>query len=81
MMTLRHITRAEVQHQKESESERKFEREREGKYPNREREQEGELGMFSMMGFDSATSIFLALLVKKSYSKKLKKFFVGQYDR
>ena len=36
---------------------------------NRERERERETGIFSMMGFDNATSSFLALLVNKSYSK------------
>ena len=36
--------------------------------PNRQREQE--LGIFSMMRFESANSSFLALLVIKSYRKK-----------
>ena len=67
---------------KESVREKKREREREGKKPqpthththththtNTEREREGELAKFSMMGFDSATSSFLALLVIKSHRK------------
>ena len=33
----------------------------------RERERERELGTFSMLGFDSATSSFLTLLLTKSY--------------
>ena len=36
--------------------------------PNRQREQE--LGIFSMMRFESANTSFLALLVIKSYRKK-----------
>ena len=52
------------------------ERERER---DRERERKREkIGIFSMMGFDSATSSFLDLLVHKSYKKtekgKIKKF-------
>ena len=39
----------------------------------RERERARETGIFSMMGFDSATS-FLALLVNKSYRKRQKSF-------
>ena len=73
MMTLRHIRAAEVRHQqKKSERERQSwnvnEQEKE-KNPNRKRE----IGIFSMVGFDSATSSFLALLVIISYRKNRKK--------
>ena len=37
------------------------------------KEREREIGIFSMIGFDSETSSFLALLVNKSYRKKLTK--------
>ena len=46
----------------------KPEREREGN-KTQSTERERELGIFSMMRFDSATSSFLALLVIKSYKK------------
>ena len=36
---------------------------------DRERERERELGIFSMIGFDSATSTFLFLLVKRQNLK------------
>ena len=39
--------------------------------PNREGEKE--TGISSMIGFDTATSSFLTLLITKSYRKKLKK--------
>ena len=55
-MTPRHIKAAEVRHHKRV----------------KERERERERGIFSMTGFDSASSSFLALLVIKSYKKKLK---------
>ena len=38
---------------------------------NRKREKETEI--FSMIGFDTATSIFLTLLINKSYRKKTEK--------
>ena len=38
--------------------------------PNRKREKE--TGIFSMIGFDTAASSFLTLLIKKSYREKLK---------
>ena len=49
----------------------KGERERKGKTP-KPTESEGELAIFSMMRFDTATSIFLALLVIKSNREKVK---------
>ena len=67
----------ERERERERESEIKREREREGRKRQptereREREIERELGIFSMMRFDSKTSSFLDLLVTKSYRKKLK---------
>ena len=68
MVTLRHITAAEVrneQREREREREReiKREREREGKEPQpKEREE-------NIIGFDTATSSFLTLLISKSYKK------------
>ena len=38
--------------------------------PNGKREKE--TGLYSMIGFDTATSSFLTLLINKSYRKKLK---------
>ena len=73
MMTLRHLTAAEVRHQQERERERereiKRERERQKSQTDREQKRERERGIFPMMGFDYATSSFLALLVNKSYRK------------
>ena len=70
MVTLRHITAAEVRNQqKERVREIKRERERERKEPQpkeREREREKETGLYSMIGFDTATSSFdTANLVNK----------------
>ena len=48
-------------------------REREQEEEGTERERERELQMFFMMGFDSAISRFLPLLVNKSYRKKSEK--------
>ena len=73
-MTLRLITAAEVRHKRR-------EREREKREIERERDKTGtrkgrkgaltdrekETGIFSMMGFDSATSSFQALLINISY--------------
>ena len=53
---------------KETPTNRKREKERR----ERERERERELEIFSMMRLDSATSSFLALLLIKSYRKKMK---------
>ena len=64
MVTLRHITTAEVRHQ-QRERERERERVKDKKStrkkrnPNRQREKETRI--FSMIVFDSATSSFLAL--------------------
>ena len=80
-MTLRHIAAAEVRHQqREREREREKEREREIK---REAEREKKkpepterarkIGIFSMIGFDSSISCFLALLINIPYRRKLKK--------
>ena len=70
MMMSRHITAAEVRHQlrvKERERERKIkcEREREGKKPQAT-ERERELGIFSIMLFDSATFSFTLLVIKSN---------------
>ena len=47
--------------------------------PKREKERERETGISSMIGFDSATSSFLALLIndieKKEKGKKIKHIF------
>ena len=70
MVTLRHITAAEVRNQQ-----RERERERlnvNKKEKNSNRTRENETGISSMIGFDNATSSFLTLLIKKSY-RKLKK--------
>ena len=73
MIILRHVKAAEARHkqrerERDSERERGIKRERErGKKPLAT---ENERGIFSMMGFDAATSSFLALLVDKS--KRLK---------
>ena len=78
-MMLRHITAAEMGHQQKRERERERERERDRvREIKREREREGEqplpaerdIGIFSIMGFDSATSRFLASLVSKVLSSK-----------
>ena len=73
MMTLRHITAAEVRHQqRHTERERErlnvIEKEKERK-PNRQREREREIGIFSMMGFDTATS-FSSLVSKTNHKEK-----------
>ena len=69
MMTLRHISVASTKRERERERERVGERERD-KTCTRKRRQETltnkETGIFSMMGFDSATSSFPALLVNKT---------------
>ena len=49
------------------------EKEKQRNSTDRERERETEIGVFSMMKFDPATSSFLALLVNKSLEKKLEK--------
>ena len=63
----------ERERERERQSERviKREREREGKKPQ-PTEREREPGIFSMMGFDSVTSPFLALLVIKPNKKTAK---------
>ena len=72
MVTLRHITAAEVRNQQKKRArEIKRERERKGKEP-KPREREKETGISSMIGFDTASSSFLTLLINKSYRKKLK---------
>ena len=71
MMTLRHITAADVRHQqreRESERERKTANKKE-KERNLNRNREKETVISSMFGFDTATSSFLTLLVNKSYRK------------
>ena len=73
-MTSRHITAAEVQHQKilrKDSGEIKRAQEREGK-KSQPPERERALVILSMMIFDSATSSFLALLVIKPYKKPYK---------
>ena len=62
MMKLRHITSAEVLHQQKEIDKTSTRKRRKGTLTDREKE----IGIFSMMGFDSATSSFLALLVNKS---------------
>ena len=78
MMTTRHITAAEVRHQQNRVREIKHEREREEKKPE-PTVREKEIGIFFMIGFDSATSSFLALLVNKSYRKKQKKAILKKF--
>ena len=75
-MTLSHITAAEVRHQQREREREDRVRERERlnvnekeKEGNHKRQREKEIGIFSMIGFDSATSSFLALLVNNSYRK------------
>ena len=78
-MRSHHITAADERHQQKSsggerESERDKTRTRKKRKETatyRERERERELGIFSMMRFDSATFSFLALLLIKSYRKKI----------
>ena len=74
MVTLRHITAAEERNQlKEREREIKREREKKTKGTPTERE---ETGISSMIGFDTATSSFLALLINnhiKTEKDKIKK--------
>ena len=50
------------------------------KKTNQNRQREKEIGIFFMMGFDSATSSFLALLVNKSYRKKQKKAILKKFS-
>ena len=70
-MTLRHITAAEVRHQqKERDREREIKRKQKRRKENLT-DRESEIGIFSMLSFDFASSSFLALLVNKSYRKKL----------
>ena len=58
---------SEASTKRDRERERKLEREREGKKPNRQRERDRvrDIGKSSMMGFDSATSSFLALIANQ----------------
>ena len=80
-MTLRHITGAEVRHRqknREREREIKREREREGKKPLPT--ERTEIEIFSMMGFDSVTFSFLALLVNKSHKKLIKAKFKKSFQ-
>ena len=69
MITLRYILEAEVRHQQ-----RERERERDKTWTRKRRkgtltEREKETGISSMIGFDTATSSFLTLLINKSYRK------------
>ena len=80
-MTLRHITAAEVRHQqierdrvREKEREREIKREAEREKKKRKpTDRERKIGIFSMIGFDSSISCFLALLINKPYRKKTEK--------
>ena len=63
MMTLRHITAAEMRNQ-HREREIKREQEGEGKEPQ-PKKREKETGISSMIEFDIATSRFLTLLINK----------------
>ena len=78
-MTSLHITAAstkELRRERERERERDRERlnvsEKEKEKTSANTERARDLGIFSMMRFDSTTSTFLNLLVTKSYRKKLK---------
>ena len=73
MVRLRHITAAKVrEQQKKRERERDktlTKKRRKGKLTERERK----TGISSMIGFDTATSSFLTLLINKPYRKKNRK--------